>query len=273
MPLRRALVGWLDEHAPGVIGNARYHYHVSVAGRMVYPRWSRTLFERLDASRSIAFDVGANTGIFTRYLCRHFASVVSVEPMPYLAERLDRSRPRNCTVEPVALGETRGRITLRIPIGEDGSEMPALSSASRKNELSLMSRAGIVEREVECKRIDDLVERHGFPAFVKIDVEGFEGAVLAGGAKLLADARPVIQMEIARAQNPEYAEMLRTIDNAGFDIFAMRDEGVYQNAREHIENQPLSVNDSNAPAGRGSWDFLLVPAEISRSILKNLILA
>jgi FkbM family methyltransferase len=272
MPLKRALVGWLDEHAPGVIGSARYHYHVSVAGSMVYPRWSKILFARLDAPRAVAFDVGANTGIFTRYLCRHFASVVSVEPMPYLAERLARSRPRNCRVEPVALGEARGQVTLRIPVGEDGVEMPALSTASSKNDLSLMSRAGIVEREVECKRIDDLVEQHGAPAFVKIDVEGFEGAVLAGGPGLLTDARPVMQIEIARAQNPEYDRMLRTIENADFDIFAMREEGLYVNARAHIERQPLSVEGPHAPADQGSWDFLIVPREKTRPLLSHLII-
>lgn len=271
MRLRRQLVGWLDDHVPDLMGEARYRYHVTLRGSIVYPRLTRILFKRLASGEAMAFDVGANVGIYTRYLCRHFASVVAIEPVPYLARRLERSRPANCTVEAVALGDRPGRVVMRVPTTAEGFEMPALSTLSGANKLSFINSAGIVEREVECKRIDDIVRARGRPAFVKIDVEGFEGAVLAGAAELLANVRPVIQLEIGRAHNPDYRSVLRTIDNAGFDIFAIQSDGLYQNALHYLEQQPLSVTDAGSSEPAGCWDYLLLPRERTADLSRDLV--
>ncbi|MBK6367975.1 MAG: FkbM family methyltransferase [Polaromonas sp.] len=47
---------------------------------------------------------------------------------------------------------------------------------------------------------------------MKIDVEGFEHAVLLGAADLIARDRPVIQMEIEKTHNPRYTDVLEWME-------------------------------------------------------------
>lgn len=115
MNLKRRAVHKLDQLSPRLMGNLRYHLHVSLRRQIVFPDISKMLYARIDAPHRVAIDVGANVGIFTRYLSRHFGAVTSVEPVPYLADRLRSSAPANCRVVGKALGDREGEVTLRIP--------------------------------------------------------------------------------------------------------------------------------------------------------------
>ena len=273
MSVRSAVVTWLDDSMPHVMGTARYHYHVSYRGNMVHPAVTAPLFKRLGSHQASAIDVGANAGIFTRYLCGWFATVVAVEPIPYLADRLQRSKPSNCRVEETALGDHEGKVILRVPVDAAGREMPALSTAAAGNTLDMIGRASTIEREVRMRRLDDVAAGLTNLAFVKIDVEGFEATVLAGADGLLRDTRPVIQLELGRAHNAKYGEVLRLLDLAGFDVFAMQNDGLYADAERFILEQPLAVAAECGPVPEGVWDFLFVPrdrtAELTTGLLRG----
>jgi FkbM family methyltransferase len=271
MSLRSSLVPWLDDHAPRLIGAARYRYHVSYRGDIVYPRVTALLFERLRARTASAVDVGANVGIFTRYLCQHFSDVAAVEPVPYLVDRLSRSRLANCIVHAVALGDRDGEITLRIPVDACGREMPALSTASTSNRLSFIRSAATVDRTVPVRRLDGVIGGMKNTAFVKIDVEGFEGAVLEGSPRLLAEVRPVLQVEIGRAHNPNYQEVLALLDAAGYQSFALMKDGLYRDVLRLIEEQPVAVSDDDAASPAGCWDYLFTPREKTDALVKDLV--
>jgi FkbM family methyltransferase len=271
MSLKSVLVAWADDHAPRVIGAARYRFHVSYRGDIVYPKITGPLFDRLGSRSAGAIDVGANVGIFTRYLCGRFASVTAVEPVPYLAERLTKSCPPNCRVEPVALGGSDGVIKLRIPVNAAGKEMPALSTAASENALSFIESVATIEREVSCRRLDDVAKEMRNLAFVKIDVEGFEAAVLSGASEVLAKTRPVLQIEIGRAHNPRYREVLATLDEAGFEGFSIQKDGLYRNPESFIEKQPLSVSNEDSASPQGCWDCLFLPQERSAALSAGLV--
>lgn len=271
MSLRSALVSWFDDHAPGVIGAARYRFHVSYRGDLVYPDVTGPLFDRLGSRKAGAIDVGANVGIFTRYLCDKFASVTAVEPVPYLAARLAKSCPSNCRVEAAALGGSEGVVKLRIPINAEGKEMPALSTASSDNALSFIESANTIEREVPCRRLDQIANAMDNLVFVKIDVEGFEAAVLAGASDVLTRIRPVLQIEIGQAHNPRYREVLATMAEAGFDGFALHKDGLYRDPEKYILQQPMSVTNDEAKSPEGCWDYLFLPKERSAELSAGLL--
>jgi FkbM family methyltransferase len=271
MTFRSSVVAWLDKNAPAVVGAARYRYHVGIRGDIVYPDVTQVLFHRLASREASAIDVGANVGIFTRYLASHFSQVTAVEPIPYLAERLQRSSPSNVKVEPVALGNKNGSVTLRIPVDAAGKEMPALSTAASSNKLGFIKNAGLVERQVTMRTLDDIVAQTIKLAFVKIDVEGFEASVLAGATQMLKKERPTIQLEIGRAHNPHYADILELFGTASYQIYALQKDGLYLDAIRFIEAQPLAVSDADSASPQGCWDYLFVPAERAEQLTAGLV--
>jgi hypothetical protein len=108
-------------------------------------------------------------------------------------------------------------------------------------------------------------------AFVKIDVEGFEAAVLAGASEVLTKTRPVLQVEIGRAHNPRYQQVLAMLDEAGFESFSIQKDGLYRNPERYIQQQPLSVSNDNSASPEGCWDFLFIPRERCAAISAGLV--
>jgi FkbM family methyltransferase len=131
----------------------------------------------------LVFDIGAHVGDRTAAFRRLGARVVALEPQPALARtlRLLFGRDSAVTIESAAVGRAAGTTELMINI-----DNPTVSTASREFVAAARGAKGwegqIWSRrlEVPMTTLDDLIARHGLPAFVKIDVEGFEADVLAG---------------------------------------------------------------------------------------------
>ena len=122
----------------------------------------------------LVFDIGANRGEYTEVLLVLGARVVSVEPNPTLARTLSSRYP--AIVEQVAVGSEPGVLPLHL--GKD------LQHSTLSTEW--LRRAPGADRwapetvDVEVVTFSELVQRHGRPEFVKIDVEGYELEVLRG---------------------------------------------------------------------------------------------
>ena len=144
--------------------------------------------------------MGANIGYYARFVLHHCdpAAVVAVEPMRQNLRRLRRN------LGPLA-GDAAGRVTLlELAAGDApghadflvddfaGGDGAVVGQSEREGRIGLGARGGRRRTErVELSRIDDLVEQGGHPApdAVKVDVEGAEGAVLAGMSRLFESGR------------------------------------------------------------------------------------
>jgi len=135
------------------------------------------------AGAKTAIDVGANVGEFSRLLAEHFDHVVAVEPDPRAFAILEKSVPSNvaCLRAAVAAGSgdidfhlrphtVQSSLLLTHPIGAaDQTEAPVIETI-----------------RTPCLSLDDVLaqarSRWGDVGrlFVKVDVEGAEGQVLAG---------------------------------------------------------------------------------------------
>lgn len=153
---------------------------------------------------NLVFDVGAHVGDRVASFRRLGARVVAVEPQPALAAtlRLLYGRDRDVAIEPVALGASDGETTLRINI-----DNPTVSTASEDFVRAADGAAGWQGQRwdrsiaVPLTTLDALIARHGRPAFIKIDVEGFEADVLAGLSRppaALSFEFTTIQRDVAR---------------------------------------------------------------------------
>jgi FkbM family methyltransferase len=180
--------------ARGVFRSLRIYY---------FGRHDRSAMDRLYArfvkSGDLVFDVGSHVGDRIGAFRRLGARVIACEPNPPLVKtlRLIYGRDAQVTIEPVAVGAAAGQIELKINV-----DNPTVSTAS-KDFLKASEGAPGWEGQnwdksitVGMTTLDALIARHGMPAFMKIDVEGFEAEALGG----LTQPVPALSFEFTTIQ-------------------------------------------------------------------------
>jgi FkbM family methyltransferase len=153
----------------------------------------------------LVFDVGAHVGDRVASFRRLGARVVAIEPQPALAFTLKAlyGRDRNVVIESKAVGRSLGTLDMKINL--DNPTVSTVSGAFIDAARGAEGWDGQVWEKtimVPVTTLDALIEAHGAPAFVKIDVEGFEAEALAGmtrTVKALSVEFTTIQREVAQA--------------------------------------------------------------------------
>lgn len=171
-------------------------------------------------SGDLAFDIGSHVGDRIGAFRRLGARVVALEPQPDCARiiRAIYSGDRHVTVVEAASGPAIGTLTLHI-----NSANPTVTTASTEF-VKAADGAGGWEGQtwdrtinVPVTTLDALIAAHGAPAFVKIDVEGFEDDVLAG----LTRQVPALSFEFTTIQRDVAARCIDRIARLGpyrFDV-------------------------------------------------------
>lgn len=192
------------------------------------------LLDRLTDRRKISIDVGAAEGSYTARLVPLSKAVIAFEPLPQWIEALRQTfRDTHIVrIEPVALTDVRGEVSLRVP----GS----LFRSTIDPENSLRGCADVGAVNVPARTLDQYDFRG--VGFLKIDVEGHEIAVLRGASKTLARERPKILIEVEEQHHPgsigEVFRLLQThryrgqfLLNGTLQPIESFDANVHQNVR------------------------------------------
>ena len=150
-------------------------------------------------------DVGGNIGqsVLSLYTVFPKATVVSFEPNPtvlHKLQRLTRKFPR-LTVIPNGLSDQVGEAELFVP-SYNGNTLTGLASFDYESASSWLSPDSVLgfdpakltvsAESLPLVRLDDCGLQ---PEFIKIDVQGLEHRVLAGGLETIREYRPVIMAE------------------------------------------------------------------------------
>ena len=184
----------------GVVRSLRIYY----GNRRHGPAMDR-LYRRFVNPGDLVFDIGAHVGDRVAAFRRLGARVVAIEPQPAFGKvlKLLYGRTSDVTVEPTAIGRDSGTIEMMI-----NAANPTVSTASRNFVNAARNAPGWEAQSwtkaicVPVTTLDALIARHGVPAFIKIDVEGFEAEALAGLArpvKALSFEFTTIQRDVALA--------------------------------------------------------------------------
>jgi len=151
----------------------------------------------------VVVDVGANVGVYSLKAAKEVGDeglVVAVEPFLETACRLSKNAQlngfRNLRVRNIAVGASTQQVQLYL-------------NNARPNSFSLLRNGTADSISVLSVSLDDLCnwEHLARLDYLKIDAEGMESQILAGGRKTVGRFRPIIQVEITKGDStlpPEY---------------------------------------------------------------------
>jgi len=173
------------------------------------------LYGQFVKRNDLVFDVGAHVGDRIAAFRRLGARVVACEPNPPLVKtlRLIYGRDRGVTIEPVAVGAAPGEIEMQINV-----DNPTVSTASQTFVQASHGAPGWEGQvwgktlRVGATTLDALIARHGLPAFIKIDVEGYEAEALAG----LTQPVPALSFEFTTIQRDVGQACVRRCEAMGY---------------------------------------------------------
>lgn len=151
-------------------------------------------------------DVGANIGSYSVLAGAVVgARGLAVEPIAATAEKLHRNLVVNTLAERFAIA--------RVCVGASVGMVHMSNDRDTTNQV--VTTASAATSEVPMTTLDVLFAGRA-PVLLKVDVEGFECDVLAGGAATLAD--PTLRAMILEVTGPaeHVAEVLATMRSAGF---------------------------------------------------------
>ncbi|MCA1815262.1 MAG: FkbM family methyltransferase [Acidobacteria bacterium] len=208
---------------------ARHPEALSLRRRGIDYEHFRNLRRRwlLDAGVNTVLDIGANTGQFARlaHAVLPAAAIYSFEPLPDCFASLTTALPGVAHFHPIncALGAEDGTLEFRRAAHTPSSSFLPMTSLHR--EAFPESAAGQEERTVSVavRRLDDAARELPLRdnILVKIDVQGYEAQVLAGGAETVRRAVAVI-METSYVKLYEgqalFEDVYRAMLELGFDF-------------------------------------------------------
>jgi FkbM family methyltransferase len=185
------------------------------------------LYARFVKRGDLVFDIGAHVGDRVAAFRRLGAKVVAVEPQPALASTISMLYQHgffayfpgaNVFVERKAVGRKAGEVRLMV-----NTDNPTVTTASNAFIHAAQDAPGWQGQNwdrairVPMTTLDALIGEHGVPAFIKIDVEGFEEEVLMGLTQPVAALSfefTTIQRDVARACVDRCVALGMTLFNA-----------------------------------------------------------
>lgn len=162
--------------------------HVSHAHlRGVYEIDTLMTVDRYVQPGFVCYDLGASIGYLSILMARKASHVYAFEPAPHAAAEIRRNaaanQMSNISIVPVPVSDGEREVSFCITDAAYGSAI---------NETE--TRWPILK--LKTTTLDHFATANPLPDFIKIDVEGEEGAVLEGARDILRSKRPIICCEL-----------------------------------------------------------------------------
>ena len=218
-PLKSFALRFLPELVLRQLRKAHYARKLAAAE----PEPEMTVLRHLVPAGGCAIDLGANFGLYTRFLAEAVGpdgTVHAVEPVPttydVLLSNVRRLGLSQVRTHPVAVTDATQAVTMAVPRYTSGG--------SNFYEARVVRTSAAEGRQVHVAgvRLDDLFADLSRIDVIKCDVEGHELAVLRGAEAILRTHRPAWLMEVSgdpddRSSNA--AGVVRLMRAAGYEVF------------------------------------------------------
>lgn len=227
--------------------------------------------QRLVLPGEVVYDVGANIGLYLRFLFTHChaGKVYAFEPMTenraLLLKNIELGKVTDkATVFPVALSDSEGNEKLQIDDLMSGSAALDRITKGAPSLGRLKYGMSALTELVATTRIDTLLKDESIqrPHCIKIDVEGAELLVLQGAIHTLEKYRPKLLIELHGVEMGR--EVFHLLNNIGYHCYSPLAEG---NVRQYQK-----VTTEKVGVISNYYDFHFLVASMDESDLKKEIL-
>jgi FkbM family methyltransferase len=195
----------LRERLTQTLMPAALYYRSRIADEATWGEHELSVLGEIMKPGGTTIDAGANQGVFAYAFSRIAEQVEAFEPNPDYASFAQRMLGRRARVHQLALSDKAGRAQFVVPLGDDGTVLHLGGSLTDGGGASGKS----MRFDVELRTIDSF----GFKDVraIKIDVEGSELAVLAGGHETIQRDRPPLIVELLTGAHADPAAATETI--------------------------------------------------------------
>ena len=203
-------------------------------------------------------DIGANIGLYTIYLNKHFKNIntYSIEPMKFTYDLLSKN---------IELNNIKSNIYNIGLSDKDGIEKFYFNKAETAASSMKNLREDTENTEiVECKinKLDTFIFDNNIKKIdlIKIDVEGAELLVFRGGVESLKKYKPIIFSEMLRKWSKKFDyhpnDIINVLNEIGYSCFAINNNGI-----QKISN----INDDTQET-----NFIFFDENKHEKIIKNI---
>ena len=162
--------------------------------------------------RDLIYDVGMNTGQDTGFYLKKGFRVVGIEADSLLVEECRTKFPEEASA---------GRLTLlNVGIGSKAGHFPFYVNKTHHEWSSLIESIGtrggaFTTGSVDVVTLDTILQAHGLPYYLKIDIEGMDNAAVQAAGRL-ADRPQYISVETG--PGPAWIDALHAISYRWFKL-------------------------------------------------------
>ena len=249
-------IGYRLRYGPRIIiDNPAEYMQSEILRSGVYERRVAEVILALGEPGDLVLDVGANMGQHTLIAAWHGMHVHAFEPLPRVAARLRANVALNklqgrVSVFESAVSSSEGTATLHEMEGADDGSHSLLALGAAEHRSAVDVRTVTLDGHLRS-------EKCGFPALVKIDVEGVEALVLDGAEQTIGQGRPIVILEtgdrLADMLGESAATVIARLLDSSYRVFQMLREGI---SGEEVPRPPVP---------RDVCNYIAVPRESKRS--------
>ena len=216
---------------------------------------------RLVRPGDVVYDIGANIGLYSRFLVQEFkaSKVYAFEPMSENRPQLMRNLAvGGCTdkvvVLPFAVADEDGTAEFQLDTLSSNSGSLNAVTHGMASQSHVQYNLPPVSETVQVFRLDSLIADQNLllPHVVKIDIEGAEALALRGARKLLRETKPHMIIELHGAEVAK--EVLEVLWDCDYCCF-----GYLENSGGLIYKK-LEPTDLASISGKYSLHFVAATA-------------